>query len=421
MSKTIEERIQELFHEDKRIRDEAVLALAYLGEAAIPALIEALRTTETNYEPLCIVFSQIGYPSIEPLTDLLRENVMSVQMRATYALARIADNRAVIPLIVLLSDDDVEVRAAAAGALGNFNDARAVGPLLNALTEADPRVRAAAAKALGNYEYPRVVPSLIAALRDPETSVRQGAIWALAHFHEDGVQEALNGMLNDPDSEVRQLAAAALQELKGDKLALERLVAASGNDVSREIEDILTHSHDNVSGKFDTELMRHSNPRVRARLLEALGKRKDASAAEAIIPSLNDINPAVRATGVQSLVNIGLQAVEPLIAALDHKSKFIRQSAAEVLGLIGDNRAVQPLIAHLSDPDTDTRIRIIEALAHLKDPEAIPALYACYSEDKAPQVRAKAEMALVELGETPTATDNPIRQFIRRLFRRGDS
>lgn len=420
MAKTIEQRIQELFHDDKRVRDEAIRALAYLGESAIPALIEAFRNAETDYEPLCAVFSQIGYPSIEPLTDLLRENVMSLQMRATYALARIGDNRAVIPLVVLLSDDDIEVRAAAAAALANFNDVRAVGPLLKALTEPHPSVRAAAAKSLGAYEDRRIPPALIAALQDPETSVRQGAIWGLAHFHEDPVREALITMLKDPDSEVRQLAAAALQELNGDKLALERLVAASGSDVSHEIENILTHSQDETSGKFDTELMRHSNPRVRARLLEALGKRKDANAAEAIIPSLNDINPAVRATGIQSLVSIGVEAVEPLIAALTHKSKFIRQSATEALGLIGAPQALEPLIARLRDTDADTRIRAIEALARLKNPQAVPALRACYAHDDSPQVRAKAEAALIELGESAPNAANPVGQWIRRLFRRGD-
>jgi HEAT repeat protein len=41
--------------------------------------------------------------------------------------------------------------------------------------------------------------------------------------------------------------------------------------------------------------------------------------------------------------------VEPLIAALKDENSDVRQAAAKALGKIGDPRAVEPLIAALSD------------------------------------------------------------------------
>lgn len=414
MSKTTEQLIQNLNSTDRNVREDAMRALAYIGEAAVPLLVDAVRENTVSPTLVGETLSQIGRLALDPLSDLLQVDEKDVQLRATIALSRMKDNLTVIPLIVALNDNDDEVKIAAAAALGSFNDVRAVGPLLKAMQDPSTDVQARAARSLGSYQDDRVPDVLLAALRDAHIDVRCGAIWALAHFPEPRVKAALEEALADPNGEVRQLAAAALRELDGDSLALERL-AASDNDASAEIQSILSHMEGGDIERFETDALRHSNPRIRARLLEVLGDKGGEYAVTAILPSLNDINPAVRSTGVQSLIKLGQVAVVPLIAALENKSKYVRAGSAEVLGQLRDARAVDPLIGLLKDREAMVRSSAVEALALLGDARAEGPLRDVLT-DKDEKVRNLAERALTQWGHNPNQSDNLISKMFRRFF-----
>ena len=70
-----------------------------------------------------------------------------------------------------------------------------------------------------------------------------------------------------------------------------------------------------------------------------------------------------------TLAHIGSAAVPPLIAALEDQARpaYQRVNAAHALGLIEDERTVEPLIAALRDDDEDVRVAAIFALGDLKD------------------------------------------------------
>lgn len=68
------------------------------------------------------------------------------------------------------------------------------------------------------------------------------------------------------------------------------------------------------------------------------------------------------------------KAVEPLITALKDVEAKVRSSAAQALGKIGDSQAVQPLLATVDDRSETVRHSIIEALGQLGDPETIGSL-----------------------------------------------
>jgi len=72
-----------------------------------------------------------------------------------------------------------------------------------------------------------------------------------------------------------------------------------------------------------------------------------------------------RDSAIESLVEIGEPAVEPLIQALKDEDSFVREGAAEALGKIGDKRAVEPLIHALNDEDWQVRWEAAEALDEL--------------------------------------------------------
>jgi len=105
--------------------------------------------------------------------------------------------------------------------------------------------------------------------------------------------------------------------------------------------------------------------RVRWHAAETLGEIGDIQAVEPLIKALNDENNGVRSNSMIALVNIGEPAVEMLINALKDKKCPIRSNAAEALGEIGDTRAVKPLIKALTDEDSEMQKIATKALKKL--------------------------------------------------------
>jgi HEAT repeat protein len=88
---------------------------------------------------------------------------------------------------------------------------------------------------------------------------------------------------------------------------------------------------------------------VRGEAALALGKLGDERAIGPLVAALEDKGQPVRTAAVWALAQIGKPAVKPLTAALKNHNQWTRISAAGALGAIGDMQAVKPLIAALDD------------------------------------------------------------------------
>ena len=416
MTTNIPQLIDDLNSESLETQDNAIRSLAYLGEAVMPKLMEAVENDTAPLELLGKTMKLIGGASVDPLGDLLQRDDNELQRKAAYLLAVTGDSRALVQLIITLDDDGEEVRAQVAAALGNFTDVRALGPLLKALRDPSPKVRAQAAIAIGNYDDPRITNALLYALEDAQPEVRRGALQSLAkRADEDDVQTALESLAHDPIESVRQMAAAALQYHKGDKVAFERLDL--DKDLSDEVGDAI---QDMMSdGKLDADdmmVMRHSNPRVRAGLLQFIAEQSGSKMVPLILPGLNDINPAVRTAAATSLAKMGDKAIPGLLEAVDHSSKFIRAGIADVFGSIGNPRVVEVLIKMLDDSEAQVRLSAAQALAKLRDEQAIEPLGNLLKDDDK-KVREQAIAALRALGQDPDQImGNPISKFFKRFL-----
>ncbi len=171
--------------------------------------------------------------------------------------------------------------------------------------------------------------------------------------------------------------------------------------------------------------------RVREKAAEALGQTNDPRAIEPLCAALGGYSPSgsVESAAVRALVRIGTPAVEPLGAALKHACRpeaaasalikigkpsvgplvdglehwhpFTRKTAADALGMIGDARAAEPLVAALNDSVSDVSRAAIEALARIGQP-ATEALVAALTKDSSFS-RAKWEVveALDKIGWQP--------------------
>ncbi|MCA9545659.1 MAG: HEAT repeat domain-containing protein [Myxococcales bacterium] len=79
-----------------------------------------------------------------------------------------------------------------------------------------------------------------------------------------------------------------------------------------------------------------------------------------------------------------------------------RANACEALGLLGDKKAVGPLVHALRDLDGDVRAAACEAMGRLQDPRAIPPLVSMLRDDDE-TVRGEAFAALLAIGQARAA------------------
>ncbi len=138
-----------------------------------------------------------------------------------------------------------------------------------------------------------------------------------------------------------------------------------------------------------------------------LGLLGDERAVDPLIAALKDEDAVVRVAAARALGRIGDErAVDPLIGALQDEDEIVREAAAWALGSIGDEQAVEPLIAALQDEDERTFVRVAagETLGLIGDEQAVAALIAVL-QDEEPPVQRVAAYALGRIEDTSAVPD----------------
>lgn len=411
MSETISAWLNKLDSPEKQTRKEAIRALSYMGEAAVGPLLEHLGQEDVDLTVMADILGQIGQPALERLADVLQTGDVLLKRHSAQVLGMIADSRSVLPLVIATDDPDPSVRAMVVHALGNYSDPRAIAPLIDKLEDEHAQVRANAAAALGSYyRDPRVEQAVLKISHDSEAIVRVGAARAMAQLRDERVLNRLQQLSSDADEDVRLTAAASLQHLGGDRMVFERM---KKDDIDEQIQDMMdTMLQDGSIDEEDMDLLRNSNPRVRARLLQLVRDRGGANAVKLLLPGLNDINPAVRKAAVDALIDVGEAAVPALRDALQNPSQFIRMGAVEAYSEIGPDDAVTVLAPLLKDPSPQVRLQVVDALAAVSQRDGALRALKNALKDTDRSVRERAEEQLEKLGYQ---AGNPVQRFFRRI------
>jgi HEAT repeat protein len=362
---------------------DTVTAMGRDAEAAVPALVQTLRTSyggqgleelHQDYRS-ALALAAVGKPAVEGLRGLLKERKENVRAESIMGLGRIGpDAEAAVPdLIPLLGDKSERIRREAAVALGRIG-AAAVEPLIAASAHKDAIVRASAMIALGNLPAPtdRAHPAVLKGAHDAVAAVRVAALKSLARFPmpDEVLVPVLAENLHHDDESIR---LAAIDLLVGRPTLLARMAP--------ELQALLTAKSDSVSRHAAFLLGKLGAPAV-PRLLDAL--RETGSRIDQI---------------AEALAQIGRPAVGSLSKAVKAPESRVRRGAALALGQIRPPApgTVPKLMAGLDDADPDARAAFLTAIGYLgpRAGESVPAVRALL-QDPSPGIRIEAVHILYE-------------------------
>ncbi|MEA2382255.1 MAG: hypothetical protein QOH72_2226 [Solirubrobacteraceae bacterium] len=231
-----------------------------------------------------------------------------------------------------------------------------------------------------------------------------------------GTAEAEEGLLAAMTDEQPRVRLAAVDALAGAPAAataenLARAVAGwrdpAFEDARRRALEILSgHGNSALGAAYAAALIDGPHADLTTEEIAAMrqlfavpGGDEVASAfAARIAPRLGGEAPCVR----QTLTALGEPAVDALVEALADPSR--RRAAADALGEIRSARAVDPLVALLSDHDAATRAVAARALGRIRDPRALQGLIRAGMDPDA-GVRDAALDAIDRLGAIVAALD----------------
>lgn len=266
------------------------------------------------------------------------------------------------------------------------------------------RMRATAACLAGG---PRAVQALIEVLRSGTPELKREAAAMLARIKDPQAGVALVGLLEDAEEAVRKAGAAALEQMAGvlDAETASALVALLPGTREGDSRQLVTH----LIGAIPTavaplcQMMKHPDVDAQVAAATMLDHLLDPRSVDAFIDAmaqpavrhlaagtlkklgaireridddfnaLRDVEGAsereeARMATVINLLCIGRPSVEILIEYLEDDDWLVREAAADLLGKIGDVRAVEPLMKRLAtDQDTGVKELAIKALGLIGD------------------------------------------------------
>ncbi len=406
-----------------------VVALRKIGEPAVEPLIGMLRTSEDK-DVRMVAVKALGGIALNSdsltksqhamLRDALRsalgDNDEDVRGKAALHLADMHDASGLSILLAMLDGGDARETQLAGYALHNIG-AEAVESLLAILadTSRTPQTRVRAAEALGKIGDTRAIPGLLAALKDDDSQVRMGAEKVLGELKAQEPSESLREVLASPAAEgnaeerlttlialakvgdttvipalldmiasvvdengsprgslaqgVR--AAHALVALNEPGLEALRAVIEQGNQWTVWCALQALHERDKPALSILQAMARDPRPEIRAKALLHLWRQWDDTLTVQCLSDLCSPDPGIRRAAASALERhakaLPTAAIEPLIVALDDADLWVRYHAARTLRVIGDERAIQPLLRCRANttgtmPASDVRRDCMEAV-----------------------------------------------------------
>jgi len=371
-------------------------------EAAIPLLIEAMKTHESPSVFTCALCG-IGQAAVPHLTEALTSESWKIRAASARSLGDMGKpaQSAVPKLREALEDENPEVRKSAVLALGSLDSLNpaTIAPLIELLNGPDSSCAAKGLAAAGNAAVPALVKTL-----ETDKSRWYAAADALRQMN-GGIEPAipaLVGVLSYDGKDRRADSRSAASR------ALAVVADASAPHVARilNLPDVPKNYVDHGNGRFT--IISESRYRDVIRFFEETGRRS-ASAVPVLLEVLRTGNNPQRIAAMDCLQHIGCRAL-PALADLRRMTTDgtagVRLAACRAIGRIGPlaGEALPEISRLLKDEEALCRAEAVEALVctQLDTASTIPKVIAALS-DKDPQVKDRAAQMVACIGQPARA------------------
>ena len=436
-----------------------VVFLVFVGCSRTERDVQRLK--DSNPEVRLQTIKDLGYPSsdkphtpiVEALAEaVIRDSIPSVRGSAIGTLssysrrkgeARAAHEKlaAEALLTALRNDSDMGNRVTAAAALGDFGDPHVTAALSSMLATGDWSVRARIAWSLESHELAGHTGLLIRAMEGIRSDIDR-LFLALEQADEEPrirvvfseLQEAIaahNSLLSTmnriPDPViVRPLRDALAAHEKMDRWLIQL-------NFDKKLDQRVPNLYLVTEKGFRSIELSAGTAHYNGRLASETKKRIDSFGAVGIDEFLRLARMGLLEDAVLDAKDSA--AVPALVRALKDRDARVRSASVDGLGTIGDQRAIEPLMAVLGhDPDSNIRKRAVVALSRIDvkaPPKVIATLVRALKSDSDLFVREAAATALGKrqaeesagaLVEALTDVSYNVRQAVAdALWRRDDN
>jgi len=178
-------------------------------------------------------------------------------------------------------------------------------------------------------------------------------------------------------------------------VSLESKVNNSDIAVRREAAEDLVFAEDSNAIDLLQRLLLDENKAVREAAGDALLRRGNQEGAEQLVK--NFINPRIeiRNHAMLLLVCMGEPALEFVFPALENEDHDVRKFAADVIGEVGSEIGILPLVKTIADVDANVGLSAVEALGKIGGDIAFDELEIAF--DKYPNIKSTIAEALGKL------------------------
>jgi HEAT repeat protein len=373
------------------VRREVTVALAQLGDLAVPALQHALTGQRDNEARVAALVDALVASSGKPefgLIELTRWPNAAVVCDAVAVLGRRHAVTALEVLAPLVEHSDDNVAVAAIEALGRLGGQQSVDRLIRVLEGGNFFRIFPAIDVIGRLGDLRATSPLLKLAARPIYTLE--ATRALGRIGDIRAIPAIVGMLASTNNSLVRTAAASLWEIHKKRFEGTENVAQQPPTrwLPARPESCVHRLIDSWKGADSIEQV------AMCHVLGWLGTRDATHFLLGMLKNEGDVAEAAKA----ALVRLGSAIDAELFSAL--RSGDSAQRAA-VLPLAGRARARPELEACLLDPDPGVCAAACQALGRMGDSAAVPALFELLGDDR-PQVSQAAVNAIISLGSGRT-------------------
>ncbi len=242
------------------------------------------------------------------------------------------------------------------------------------LNSADPSVRRDACVSLGEGRSPDSVPPLASMLYDADPGVRESALNGLISIGGRKVAEAVSPLLRAESAVLRNMGIEILELIGPEAFpVIASLLNDPDDDVVKFGVDIIANTREERAIGLLYALISHVNPNVRASVAVCLGKLKAVSSVPVLLTALDDSEEWVRFSAVEGLGLIGdRRSLSALLKLIETDSGLIKDAAIDAAGRIASTQDSSMVLLKLEPLVKKGKIFNVPAVMELLEKAVVP-------------------------------------------------